>query len=71
MLLPKEKSLFQEEVMRLVDATEQSIERSSKDQHAIYVSESRPGSVHDFKRYIKKALPLAVHTRVFADSGYL
>jgi hypothetical protein len=47
MPLPKERSLSQEEVMRLVDAAEESIERPSKGQQDYYSGKKKQKLSHD------------------------
>ena len=47
MPLPKESSLSQEEVMCLIDATEQSIERPSKGQQDYYSGKKKQKLSHD------------------------
>ena len=58
----KERSLSQEAVMCLVDATEESIERLRRDQHTIYVSKSRTYLFMTFRNILRKHfLLLSIH----------
>ena len=57
MPLPKERSLSQEEVMCLIDATEQSIERPSKGQQGYYSGKKK-------RHTIKTGLGREYHSKI-------